>query len=210
LYKFFVASVLANEQPKIILHGAGGCGKSHFIRAVVSSLRTANCPVAIAAPTGCAAFLIRGSTLHSCLALPVSNGSYGRAKDAPLPSGALLQNLRNLWRRVRLLVVDEISMISDETIRMIDERLQLYRGRPGRQKINSPARPSLGAGPRLESDRGCARERASRDRSRAGPRSAQNRRAIRRARAAFCGRLVPIAASRRRAAIRRRGVEIAQ
>jgi len=131
LYKFFVAGVLANEQPKVLIHGPGGCGKSHFIKAVTHTLRTAECPVAIAAPTGCAAFLIRGATLHSCLSLPVTNESYGRAGDAPLPTGALLQNLTATWRRVRLLVIDEISMISEETIRLVDQRLQLFRGKPG-------------------------------------------------------------------------------
>eukprot|EP00972_Heterocapsa_arctica_P115661 16449004-Heterocapsa_arctica.AAC.1 len=54
LYRWLVTAVLAGERPKVFVHGAGGCGKSHFIRAVVSALRAADVPVAIAAPTGCA------------------------------------------------------------------------------------------------------------------------------------------------------------
>jgi len=135
LHKFFVASVMAGKQQKVLIHGAGGCGKSHFINATVYCLRKAGIPVHIAAPTGCAAFLIRGSTLHSCLALPVTNESYGRARDAPLPTGALLQNLKAHWLRVKVLVIDEISMISEDIFRMIDEWLQLFRGRPGLQLL---------------------------------------------------------------------------
>lgn len=138
LYKFFAAAVISDECPKAIIHGAGGCGKSHFIRAVVSSLRAAGFPVAIAAPTGCAAFLIRGATLHSCLSLPVVNDSYGKAQDAPLPTGALLQNLQTFWCRVKLLVIDEVSMISEEVFRMIDDRLQIYRRRRGCQRHPHP------------------------------------------------------------------------
>lgn len=56
---------------RVLLHGPGGCGKSSVIRAVATLLRQEGHGVAIAAPTGCAAFLINGNTLHSCLHLPV-------------------------------------------------------------------------------------------------------------------------------------------
>eukprot|EP00959_Pyramimonas_sp_CCMP1952_P312556 6542476-Pyramimonas_sp.AAC.1 len=48
-----------NRDPaRVLLHGPGGCGKSVVIRAVATLLRQGGHGVAIAAPTGCAAFLV--------------------------------------------------------------------------------------------------------------------------------------------------------
>ena len=131
LFRWLIRAILAGDRPKVIIHGPGGCGKSHFIRAAVTALRNARIPISITAPTGCAAFLINGATMHSRLALPITNKSYGRASDAPPPTGAPLQSLREYWRSVRLLVIDEFSMVSEETLRIIDARLQHVRGKQG-------------------------------------------------------------------------------
>ena len=131
LFRWFVQQVIAGDRPRIFIHGPGGCGKSHWVRAAVQALRDGEIAVAIGAPTGCAAFLINGATLHSLLALPVTNDSYGRACDAPPPTGALLQNLQDFWRPVRVLVIDEIGMISEQMFRQMDARLQLFCRRAG-------------------------------------------------------------------------------
>ena len=130
LYQWLTKEILAGGRPRVIIHGPGGCGKSHFVRALVTTLRDANVKVAIGAPTGCAAFLINGGTLHSLLKLPVDNESYGKGNqyDDVLPQGAALANLREFWRQVQVLVIDEISMISAQTWMRIDVRLQLFRG----------------------------------------------------------------------------------
>ena len=116
---------------RVLLHGPGGCGKSVVIRALAALLRQEAHGVALAAPTGCAAYLIGGCTLHACLHLPVENLSYGRASDAPLPSGPALQHLVEYWRPVKVLIVDEASMVSSATLQRIDQRLQLYKRREG-------------------------------------------------------------------------------
>ena len=38
LFQWFVRAVLAGERPKVFVHGPGGCGKSHLIRAIVTTL----------------------------------------------------------------------------------------------------------------------------------------------------------------------------
>lgn len=126
-----VGELVAQRTPFVILHGPGGCGKSFAVRALVHYLRMARLGVAVAAPTGCAAHQIHGGTLHSMLALPVTNDSYGRASDAPPPSGALLQNLIEYWRDAKALVIDEVSMVSSKMLSIIDQRLQHVRARPG-------------------------------------------------------------------------------
>ena len=72
---------------------------------------------------------IGGATLHSLLALPVVNNSYGRSIDCPAPTGALLQNLIDFWRKAGVLIIDECSMVSSSMLQEIDSRLQLVRRR---------------------------------------------------------------------------------
>ena len=79
--KYVVSAVLRNMAVRVLVHGPGGCGKSHVARAVTHLLRTGRRGVVVGAPTGCAAFQLGGATLHSLLALPVVNDSYGRAAD---------------------------------------------------------------------------------------------------------------------------------
>ena len=121
----------ARNPARVVLHGPGGCGKSVVVRALATLLRSSKHGVAITAPTGCAAFLIGGCTLHACLRLPVENNTYGRASDAPLPSGPVLQHLIDFWRPIRVLVIDELSMVSAEMLARIDQHLQLFKRRQG-------------------------------------------------------------------------------
>ncbi|CAK0812778.1 unnamed protein product, partial [Prorocentrum cordatum] len=132
VYWFLEQVRQGNRAPaRVLLHGPGGCGKSVVICAVARLLRTEGHGVALAAPTGCAAFLINGCTLHSCLHLPVENRSFGHASDAPPPSGPALEHLIEFWKPVRVLVIDEISMVSSEMLARIDARLQIYKRQPG-------------------------------------------------------------------------------
>ena len=77
-----------------------------------------------AAPTGAAAFLIGGSTLHSLLHLPTN-----LKKDKPLqPLDAnRLKGLQEKFQRVAVLIVDEKSMIGQKTFWMMSERLKEAR-----------------------------------------------------------------------------------
>ena len=116
---------------RVLLHGPGGCGKTVAVRALATLLRQERHGVVLAAPTGCAAFLINGCTLHSCLHLPIDNNSYGRAEDAPPPSGPALQHLIEFWKPVRVLIIDEISMVSAQMLARIDCRLQIFKRMAG-------------------------------------------------------------------------------
>ena len=57
-----------------ILSGRAGCGKTFVVRCIQKFIKENNCKegfLKIAAPTGTAAFLIKGKTLHSMFDLPV-------------------------------------------------------------------------------------------------------------------------------------------
>jgi hypothetical protein len=91
-------------------------------------IRTASKPgfpgAIITAPTGVASFRIGGRTIHSALSLPVEHGARGRggAKYLPLSNKKLFE-LRQFFRQVHTLIIDEISMVSRQTMEYIHLRL---------------------------------------------------------------------------------------
>ena len=73
----------------------------------------------LTAPTGAAAFIISGLTLHSALLL--GRGKYG--KFQPL-SRDRLNSLRSKLSHLVLLIIDEISMVGANMLLEIHKRLQ--------------------------------------------------------------------------------------
>ena len=69
------------------------------------------------APTGVAAFGINGMTIHSALCLPVKS-SFSEL----LPSTLL--KIQHQWKDIKLLIIDEKSMIGRTTAGKMDSRLQ--------------------------------------------------------------------------------------
>ncbi|KAF8136454.1 hypothetical protein EV363DRAFT_1124526, partial [Boletus edulis] len=66
----FVSSSL--DQLMCLVTGIGGSGKSHVIKAIVALFRQCGCPqnLLLSAPTGSAAILIEGYTIHALTFLP--------------------------------------------------------------------------------------------------------------------------------------------
>ena len=76
--------------------------------------------VALSSFTGKAAFNIRGSTLHSLFHLPVQV-----KKDALEPLSAdMLKRVRKQFASLKLLIIDEISMVGYKLFSMLNKRLQ--------------------------------------------------------------------------------------
>ncbi|PPR00579.1 hypothetical protein CVT26_009855 [Gymnopilus dilepis] len=90
------------EQLLMFVSGVGGTGKSHVIKSVVKLFeRTQNrASLLLGAPTGSAAILIGGSTLHSLI---LENPNSSAKKNLLL--------LTAIWKDVSYLIVDEVSMI---------------------------------------------------------------------------------------------------
>ena len=76
--------------------------------------------VAVCAPTGTAAFNISGKTVHSTLSIPAP---IPRDKLDPLRGQRLLA-LQERLSNVKLLIIDEMSMIGRTMLRCIDLRLR--------------------------------------------------------------------------------------
>lgn len=105
-----------NSQLKLFISGAGGTGKSFLISLITNLVRTneygpGHDGVVLAAPTGVAALNINGQTLHRLFHLAVESGS--------VPSYAklgaqMLQRMRDKFKNVEWIIMDEVSMVSYE------------------------------------------------------------------------------------------------
>lgn len=98
----------------VLITGPGGVGKSH----VIGHIKTVIDDTTITAMTGAAAVLIGGKTLHSTLGIGLANGT----------SDELAKKVnRKVWNDLKVLVIDEISMLSDKLLDKIEHIARIVR-----------------------------------------------------------------------------------
>jgi len=106
---------------RLYVSGEGGTGKSFLIKTIKYWIKqNLHKDTAIAAPTGIAAFNIDGLTVHRLLQLPVEHGHTPKYKQL---SDHVLQVLRSDLKDVNLIIIDEVSMISNLILMYIHLRL---------------------------------------------------------------------------------------
>ena len=109
---------------RLIVSGQGGTGKSRVIdvinRIVTRHSGDNSLPVVVAAPTGLAAVNVGGSTIHRVLSLPVE---HGKPADYNRLNQDQLTIVRQTLKSLRLLICDEVSMVSSLTLLYIHLRL---------------------------------------------------------------------------------------
>ena len=101
---------LAMSGENLFLTGGPGTGKSHTLRKIIAALhkKFGSGGVLVAAPTGVAALIAEGQTLHSKPGPGVPKGTteaFGNMKS---------KSSFEFWRRIKCLVIDEISMVDAE------------------------------------------------------------------------------------------------
>ena len=115
--------------------GGGGVGKSHLTKSVYqAALKYYNSRqgedfhqvhILLLAPTGKAAFLVKGNTIHSALAIPASQS----LKNYKQLDSSRLNTLRSLLAGVKLILLDEISMVGNNMFTVqINNRLKDKKG----------------------------------------------------------------------------------
>ena len=111
----------------LFMSGVGGTGKSFLIKTIqvqVSAIwpEKQHSLLCGAAPTGLAAFNVGGVTIHRLFQLPTEHEGK-TATYWPLSKDAL-KVLRNTLSQKRLLIIDEVSMVSNLTLVYIHLRIQ--------------------------------------------------------------------------------------
>ena len=113
----------------VFITGGAGTGKTHLIAVIKEHIERTHtgCQNAcmLVAPTGIAAFNIDGLTIHYAFWLPVEHGNLTRYTKL---SAQKLHELRLLCKDVHMIIIDEISMVSYETLSFIHQRLTEIKG----------------------------------------------------------------------------------
>ncbi|KAF5331108.1 hypothetical protein D9619_005958 [Psilocybe cf. subviscida] len=118
-YNLVADHLLSGSGDQLLMHvsGVGGTGKSHVINSIVelfTNLGIRN-QLALGAPTGIAAVLIGGQTLHSL------------AQLTPGRKAKSMERLTSAWKDVRYLIIDEVSMIGARFLSQFSNRLREAR-----------------------------------------------------------------------------------
>ncbi|CAF1035111.1 unnamed protein product, partial [Brachionus calyciflorus] len=124
----FMSLFKNNEKIFHFVTGGAGVGKSTLIKAIFQSILRynnsiegnipSNLKVVLCAPTGKAAFLIEGLTLHHAFKLPINSFSYSEL------SSDIANTLRSSFIDMRLLIIDEISLVGSNLFNLLNRRLQ--------------------------------------------------------------------------------------
>jgi len=104
----------------VFLTGGAGVGKTTITREIIKHFEEDAKKVAKLASTGMAATLIGGQTLHSFLDLGIASDVDELEKNG---KSELKKKIKKLIAGMRLIVIDEISMVSDTLFEMITLRL---------------------------------------------------------------------------------------
>ena len=109
---------LRHEKGHLFVTGRAGTGKSTLLRALRDVLED---EMVVLAPTGLAAVNVGGQTIHSFFGFPprlIKPDDIRRSRNG------------NLMRRLKLIVIDEVSMVRSDLMWAIDQSLRVNRGRP--------------------------------------------------------------------------------
>ena len=105
----------------VFLTGGAGVGKTTITREVIQAFEEDSKKVAKLASTGMAATLIGGQTLHSFFDLGIASNREELEKNGKFEAK---KKTKKLIHSIDLVVIDEISMVSDTLFEMIHLRLQ--------------------------------------------------------------------------------------
>src|SRR5438132_2890381 len=104
----------------VFLTGEPGAGKSHTINMYVAWLRERGVEPAITASTGIAATHIGGMTIHSWAGIGIKK----TLSEYDLDRIANTEHVVKRIRKTKILIIDEVSMLSPETLSMVDAVLR--------------------------------------------------------------------------------------
>lgn len=106
------------DEGHLFVTGRAGTGKSTLLRALRDQITQ---EAIVLAPTGLAAVNVGGQTIHSFFGFPprlIRPDDIRRSRNG------------RLMRRLKLIIIDEVSMVRSDLMWAIDQSLRVNRGRP--------------------------------------------------------------------------------
>jgi len=102
----------------IFITGPGGTGKSTLIKKIQTDANKKRLNIQVCALTGCAAVLIgcKAKTIHSWAGIGLGNGSIG----INVKKVSMNKYKQKTWKNVDVLVIDEVSMMSQKIFEMLN------------------------------------------------------------------------------------------
>lgn len=100
----------------IFLTGEAGAGKTYLLNKYIQYLKENNVKVAVTASTGIAATHLQGNTIHSWSGIGVRDSLSEEDLEKIITSDRVKRN----YRKTRVLVIDEISMLHKHQLEMVD------------------------------------------------------------------------------------------
>ncbi len=107
----------------VFLTGSAGTGKTYLLNQYVDYLKERDIKPAIVAPTGIAASHIGGMTIHSFFGI----GIMEKISDEYLEQLKYRKFLHNRLKNLKVLVIDEVSMVSPELFISMDKILRAFK-----------------------------------------------------------------------------------
>ncbi len=114
---------LCKAGKNIFLTGSAGTGKTFLIQQYIDYLKNSGVFFAVIAPTGVAASHLNGNTIHSFFGL----GPRENIDDYYLDSLLQRKYLHDRFRKLKVLIIDEISMVSPELFSAMDRILKAFK-----------------------------------------------------------------------------------
>jgi ATP-dependent DNA helicase PIF1 len=114
----------------LFITGPGGTGKTRLIHHLVQHCRVEQKEVQVCAMTGCAAILLGNGakTLHSWSGMRLGRGTKAQIVAAIRSNPRAVKN----WKMVKVLILDEVSMLSKKLFEAIEEAARTIRRNPAR------------------------------------------------------------------------------
>lgn len=109
----------------LFISGPGGSGKTHLIRTIMRDMDARSIKYQVCAMTGCAAVLLGNGarTLHSWSGMGLASGQ----KEAIIRKMVHHKKAAAEMKKTRVLIVDEISMMSKKIFEILDSALRLVK-----------------------------------------------------------------------------------
>lgn len=107
----------------VFLTGSAGAGKTYVLNQYIQYLRDRKVPVAVTASTGIASTHMNGMTIHAWSGIGVKDVITERDLNNMKTKKYLVKNLQ----KIKVLVIDEISMLHKAQIEMVNTILQFFQ-----------------------------------------------------------------------------------